>query len=69
MKIDGSKVKSLLMVNETLDAATPYAGSLEVRKRFPKARLIAEPGGTTHAGSLGGQRLRRRPDRRLPGHR
>ena len=54
VKIDGSKVKSLLMVNETLDAATPYAGSLEVRKRFPKARLIAEPGGTTHAGSLGG---------------
>jgi len=54
VKIDGSKVKSLLMVNETLDAATPYAGSLEVRKRFPKARLIAEPGGTTHAGSLYG---------------
>ena len=54
VKIDGSKVKSLLMVNETLDAATPYAGSLEVRKRFPKARLIAEPGGTTHAGSLSG---------------
>ena len=54
LKIDGSKVKSLLMVNETLDAATPYAGSLEVRKRFPRARLIAEPGGTTHAGSLFG---------------
>ncbi|RYZ32292.1 MAG: alpha/beta hydrolase, partial [Propionibacteriaceae bacterium] len=54
LKIDGSKVKSLLMVNETLDAATPYAGSLEVRKRFPKARLVAEPGGTTHAGSLYG---------------
>ena len=54
VRIDGTKVKSLLMINETLDAATPYAGSLEVRKRFPKARLIAEPGGTTHAGSLYG---------------
>ncbi|MGI3784995.1 MAG: alpha/beta hydrolase [Janthinobacterium lividum] len=54
LRIDGTKVKSLLMVNETLDAATPYAGSLEVRKRFGKARLIAEPGGTTHAGSLYG---------------
>jgi pimeloyl-ACP methyl ester carboxylesterase len=54
VKIDGSKVKSLLMVNETLDAATPYAGSLEVRKRFPGSRLIGEPGGTTHAGSLFG---------------
>ncbi|SEQ34851.1 alpha/beta hydrolase [Microlunatus flavus] len=54
VKINGKKVKSLLMINETLDAATPYAGSLEVRKRFPKARLIAEPGGTTHSGSLYG---------------
>ena len=54
VKVDGSKVRSLLMVNETLDAATPYAGSLEVRKRFPHARLVAEPGGTTHAGSLRG---------------
>jgi pimeloyl-ACP methyl ester carboxylesterase len=54
VKIDGAKVKSLLMVNETLDAATPYAGSLEVRKRFGKARLIAEPGGTSHANSLAG---------------
>ena len=47
MKIDGSKVASLLLINETLDAATPFAGSLEVRKRFPKARLIEERGGTT----------------------
>jgi pimeloyl-ACP methyl ester carboxylesterase len=54
VKINGKKVKSLLMINETLDAATPYAGSLEVRKRFGKARLVAEPGGTTHAGSLYG---------------
>lgn len=54
LKIDGSKVKSLLMVNETLDAATPYPGSIEVRKRFPGARLIAEPGGTTHSGALSG---------------
>ena len=42
------------MINETLDAATPYPGSIEVRRRFPHARLIAEPGGTTHAGSLFG---------------
>jgi len=54
LKIDGSQVKSLLMVNETLDAATPYPGSIEVRKRFKGARLIAEPGGTTHSGSLSG---------------
>jgi len=54
VRVDGSKVQSVLMINETLDAATPYSGSLEVRKRYPGARLIAEPGGTTHAGSLYG---------------
>jgi hypothetical protein len=42
------------MINETLDAATPYAGSLEVRKRFKNASLIAVPGGTTHSNSLNG---------------
>ena len=44
----------VLMINETLDAATPYEGSLFVRSVFPNAVLIAEPGGTTHAGSLFG---------------
>jgi hypothetical protein len=46
----------VLMINETLDAATPYEGSLYVRSVFPNAVLIAEPGGTTHAGSLFGNR-------------
>lgn len=55
-KIDGSKVKSLLMVNETLDAATPYAGSIQVRKLFPNASLVATRGGTTHSNSLNGYR-------------
>jgi pimeloyl-ACP methyl ester carboxylesterase len=54
VKVDGSQVKSLLMVDETLDAATPYAGSLVVRKLFPGASLIALPGGTSHANSLNG---------------
>lgn len=53
-KIDGSKVKSVLMVNETLDAATPYAGSLQVRKLFPNASLVATQAGTTHSNSLNG---------------
>ncbi|KQX75491.1 MULTISPECIES: alpha/beta hydrolase [Aeromicrobium] len=53
-KIDGSKVKSVLMLNETLDAATPYAGSLQVRKLFPNASLVATKGGTTHSNSLNG---------------
>ena len=43
-----------LLIDETLDAATPFPGSLEVRKLFPRASLLAEPGGTTHADSLFG---------------
>ncbi|GAB3871482.1 alpha/beta hydrolase [Kibdelosporangium lantanae] len=46
----GSKaVPSMLLVDETLDAPTPYEGSLEARGRFPNSALIAEPGGTSHA--------------------
>ncbi len=54
VKIDGRKVASALLIGETLDAATPFEGSLEVRRRYPNSALIAEPGGTTHAGSLSG---------------
>jgi pimeloyl-ACP methyl ester carboxylesterase len=49
VKIDGRGVQSMLLIGETLDAATPYEGSLEARSRFPNAVLIGEPGGTSHA--------------------
>ncbi|GAA3581564.1 alpha/beta hydrolase [Amycolatopsis ultiminotia] len=52
--VDGSKVGGALLISEELDAATPYAGSLEVRSLFPRSSLISAPGGTTHAGSLSG---------------
>ena len=53
---DGSAnaIRSGLLIDETLDAATPFPGSLEVRKLFPHSVLLAEPGGTTHADSLNG---------------
>ncbi|WP_031466035.1 alpha/beta hydrolase [Sciscionella sediminilitoris] len=54
VQVDGSKTKSALLIGETLDAATPFEGSLEVRSRYPGARLIGEPGGTAHADSLYG---------------
>jgi pimeloyl-ACP methyl ester carboxylesterase len=54
VEVDGAKVAPILMIDETLDAATPYSGSLVVRKLFPRARLLAEPGGTSHADSLAG---------------
>ena len=69
VKVDGSKVKSLLMIDETLDAATPYSGSLEVRKLFPNASLIALPGWHLARQLAVRQRLRGRPDRGLPGRR
>ena len=47
-------IHSALLIDETLDAATPFEGSLEVRKLFPHSVLLAEPGGTTHADSLSG---------------
>ncbi|HEY0530513.1 MAG TPA: alpha/beta hydrolase [Actinoplanes sp.] len=52
--VNGSKAPPVLLISETNDAATPYTGSLEVRKRFPRAVLIEGVGGTTHAGSLSG---------------
>jgi pimeloyl-ACP methyl ester carboxylesterase len=54
VKVDGRKVGRVLLIDETGDAATPYEGSLEVRRLFPKSRLIALPGGTSHANSLSG---------------
>jgi hypothetical protein len=52
--IDGSRISSALLIDETLDAATPFEGSVHVRKLFPHSVLLAEPGGTTHADSLFG---------------
>jgi pimeloyl-ACP methyl ester carboxylesterase len=54
VKINGKGISSALLIDETLDAATPFEGSLEVRKLFPNSVLLAEPGGTSHADSLFG---------------
>ncbi|MCI2420581.1 alpha/beta hydrolase [Saccharopolyspora sp. K220] len=52
--VDGSEVAGALLISEELDAATPFPGAIEARKRFPNASLISLPGGTTHSGSLSG---------------
>ncbi|MEU4219768.1 alpha/beta hydrolase [Actinoplanes sp. NPDC026623] len=54
VRVEGTKVPPILLISETLDAATPFSGALEVRKRFPRSALIEGVGGTTHAGSLFG---------------
>jgi pimeloyl-ACP methyl ester carboxylesterase len=51
--VDGGGVSALL-VGGTLDAATPFSGSLVVRRLFPQSSLIAVDGGFTHADSLSG---------------
>jgi hypothetical protein len=55
-RITGKGVGTALLVDETLDAATPYAGSLYLRSLFKKSRLIAVAGGTSHAVSPSGNR-------------
>jgi pimeloyl-ACP methyl ester carboxylesterase len=52
--VNGTKTPPILLISETDDAATPYSGSIEVRKLFPRSVLIEGVGGTTHAGSLSG---------------
>ena len=55
MHVTGRHVRSkILLVNETLDPATPYSGALKIRQLFPTASLIEGVGGTTHSGSLSG---------------
>jgi pimeloyl-ACP methyl ester carboxylesterase len=54
--VSGETVPPILLLSETLDAATPFSGALEVRKRFPRASLIEGVNGTTHAGSLFGNK-------------
>jgi pimeloyl-ACP methyl ester carboxylesterase len=52
--VNGSGVSSALLIDETLDGATPFGGSLVTRQLFPNSVLVAEPGGTSHANSLSG---------------
>ena len=56
VQINGLGVSRRAPIDETLDAATPFPGSLAVRKLFPHSVLVAEPGGTSHADSLSGDK-------------
>lgn len=54
IKISGKGVPPVLLIAETHDAATPFAGALELRSLFKRSILIEGVGGTTHSGSLSG---------------
>ena len=42
----------MLMLQGTLDAATPYQGALVARRLLPTARLVVVEGGGNHGQSL-----------------
>ncbi|GAA1544151.1 alpha/beta hydrolase [Actinomadura kijaniata] len=56
LKLGAKKLPGLLLVQSTLDAATPVAGGYEMHKTFPSSRLVAELGGKTHSNTLNGNK-------------
>ena len=51
-QVDGSKLPPVLMLQGTLDAATPYAGAQDAHKLLPSARMVVVQGGGNHGQSL-----------------
>jgi pimeloyl-ACP methyl ester carboxylesterase len=52
MKIGASGLPGILMLQGTLDAATPYAGAQVAHKDLPTARMVVVEGGGNHGQSL-----------------
>jgi pimeloyl-ACP methyl ester carboxylesterase len=51
-QVNGAKLPPILMLQGTLDAATPYAGAQNAHKLLPTARMVVTIGGGTHGQSL-----------------
>jgi pimeloyl-ACP methyl ester carboxylesterase len=52
LRIDGAGLPPILMLQGTLDAATPYQGALVARRELPSARMVVVAGGGNHGQSL-----------------
>jgi hypothetical protein len=52
MTIGAQGLPGILLIQGTLDAATPYAGALAARWALPSARLVVVTGSGTHGQSL-----------------
>jgi pimeloyl-ACP methyl ester carboxylesterase len=52
IKIRGRGLPPILMLQGTLDAATPYRGALAARAALPSARMVVVEGGGNHGQSL-----------------
>jgi pimeloyl-ACP methyl ester carboxylesterase len=51
-KVDGAKLPPILMLQGTLDPATPYAGAQEAHKLLPSARMVVVEGSGIHGQSM-----------------
>jgi hypothetical protein len=52
MQIKGAHLPGILMLQGTLDAATPYAGAQVAHSLLPSARMVVVEGGGNHGQSL-----------------
>jgi pimeloyl-ACP methyl ester carboxylesterase len=52
LQIRGAGLPGILMIQGTLDAATPYAGAQNAHRRLPSARMVVVEGGGNHGQSL-----------------
>jgi pimeloyl-ACP methyl ester carboxylesterase len=52
LRINGAGLPGILMLQGTLDAATPYAGAQDAHKLLPSARMVVVAGGGNHGQSL-----------------
>ena len=51
-QISGAGLPGILMIQGTLDAATPYAGAQDAHRRLPSARMVVVENGGNHGQSL-----------------
>ena len=51
-QVNGAKLPPVLMLQGTLDAATPYQGAQAAHKLLPTARMVVVEGGGNHGQSL-----------------
>ena len=52
MKVGAPGLPGILMLQGTLDAATPYAGAQNTHRAFPSAKMVVVKGGGNHGQSL-----------------
>ena len=52
LQITGAGLPGILMIQGTLDAATPYPGAQNAHRRLPTARMVVVVGGGNHGQSL-----------------